>query len=71
MGAAQQMTALPSWMYGSPLDIIDGQRALALKQSKKRTVEPVRAPRDRYYTQSRSVHIKAVVKDRIMNGGSR
>jgi hypothetical protein len=64
------MTALPSWMYGSPLDIIDGQRALASKRMRKPTVEPVRVRKDRYYTQSRSIDIQAKVAWRKQNGGS-
>jgi hypothetical protein len=65
------MTALPSWMYGSPLDIIDGQRALASKRLSKPTVEPVRVRKDRYYTQSRSIEISGMVAWRKQNGGTR
>lgn len=64
------MKAMPAWMYGSPLDIIDGQRALAAREARKATVEPVRE-KDRYYTQSRSIEIKDLVKKVKKYGGSK
>lgn len=66
----EAMKALPAWLYKDPLAIIDGQRAIAARQARKRAVEPVRKPKDRYYTQARSIHISALVAWRVKNGGT-
>lgn len=64
------MKALPAWLYKDPLSIIDGQRALASRKERKLTVEPVRKPKDRYYTKARSIHISSLVAFRKKYGGT-
>ena len=64
------MKALPAWLYGDPLAIIDSQRAIASRKERKLAVEPVRKPKDRYYTKARSIHISSLVAWRMKNGGT-
>ena len=64
------MKALPAWLYGDPLEIIDSQRAITARKEIKRTVEPVRKPKDRYYTLDRTIRIKSLVAARKRYGGN-
>jgi hypothetical protein len=53
-------TALESWLYRNPLEIIDGQRAK--EKRKKREAE-----RNRRH---KSLRIKSLTRKVVMNGGS-
>jgi hypothetical protein len=61
-------TALPSWLYGDPSNICDGLIARTARKEKALTFKPMRIRKDRFYTMSRSVHIKALIKFRKRNG---
>ncbi len=64
------MKVYPAFLYGDPLEIIDAQRAITARKEIKRTVEPVRKPKDRYYTQARAIHISSLVAFKKKYGGS-
>ncbi len=60
----------PAFLYGDPLEIIDAQRAVTARKEIKRTVEPVRKRKDKYYTKARSIHISSLVAFKKKYGGS-
>jgi len=62
-------TALPSWVYGNPENIIDGLIALR-KRREQQADKPKSARKDDYYRQSRSIQIKEMVRLAKKNGGS-
>ena len=64
------MKVYPAFLYNDPLSIIDSQRAITARKERKRTVEPVRKPKDRYYTLDKTIRIKSLVAARKRYGGN-
>jgi hypothetical protein len=64
------MKVYRAFLYNDPLSIIDSQRAITARKEKQRTVEPVRKPKDRYYTQAGAIHISSLVAFRKKYGGT-
>lgn len=57
-------TALPAWLYGNPLDIIDSQRVCAERQRKEA------ARKAEIHRKHKSRRIKAVTRKVIKEGGN-